>query len=1108
MLLGLPIAGQAADLPYPVLDLPGGQPATVWFATNLVTASWQPITAAWDSGSYTDHVVRTDSSLFYKASGSFSGEGLAVGIGLEVLPPVAPVVPPAKVPLNLSSGFNMDSWCGPLEYQDSQVAGDDLKVLQGTMADGNNTWVYQFSRMLAGSSSVDPYSIDSQWFHPRILSSSEATDELGIVLSSVDSRTYHIASVSGNVTLPGNWLEVATPAASGWALQPNSIVIGAENNKDDWQISSVMAELPADQKASYTDVNFVLAALGVSDLARNATIAALYGASGADEEIIYSFSTADGGSGPRVVDSGSISDFSACASFSKTYDAGVGSTGNLLDTAGSLWEFSTPLSLNAAKVLWGFRFYDVDASLNWARRGLAVFGATASQGGAQTPIVDAGDSIEAWDVANDGVESVQLSATASDPDGGEIELYSWYHGTDLIATGASPWVAFSMGTSSVSVIVVDDEGDFASDETTVAVVPAPPQAPLLNAGSDFNVVDEDEDGFATVSLHAIASDPDGGEIVSYQWYEGTLIATGAMPQVTLALGSHHLVCKATDDEGQFTTDGLDVEVLSGDVPLSGIFEVWMADPEVRVSQFIYVQVGVEADRVELTLDSVHTNNRTAPLALEEVFELDYMALNLGEGPHTLTVTAYNGETVVTHVVRSWTQTRVAGEYPPTGIDKYNNLLTNGVPFFPVSSWGLYEDEPANPDKGWYGSWSDEYINSASGVDWNKKFFADWSNTLDKCEAHNVPLLGPANGQYYEGTDSNSYLYQDSEDGLWKYITTLDTNKMAQYIDIGKDHAGLLAWVWKDEPDLGSANQVFAPTEVRRWTEFCHERDPNHPTFINVVGYNYTYGGGLDNLQYKNRRALPYTFLYSNTDIGNNTMPDDYDATGRDKFLIADIISIDYYPYERATIWDWVSLEDCMLAFDRLQEWNYNLAPTINWIETGDIWKDVEEDFQFQDPPPESTPSITPHQFHNLIWLSIIHNAKGIHWFHYFGDPAIPRSEFPDENKRVAKQFVTDMDVLTSIVLGSPVATRSVVDVELGGGRVDVMVRESADGSLHIFSGNVREASESVRFWVDGLSAGQTITLYGDTRTLIASDGYFEDIFDSLDINIYQVPATE
>lgn len=223
---------------------------------------------------------------------------------------------------------------------------------------------------------LNQYALPTDWWYDRLdrpMATAQGGTPYDGVIAGAD-RDYHIASVGGNSTLSGNWLEVADPSTG--ASQPNVISVEANHNRFDHQIMSSTAVLPAGQQVEYTDTNFLLAAQDRADLARNMAIYALYG-DGTDEELLYSFDTADGGSGPEVLGSATAG-FSTAYTAELIYNTPSGPKGAMSEVTADLYEFSSPLVLDSSKTLYGLRIEDTNPTLQWNSRGLTVFAASAT----------------------------------------------------------------------------------------------------------------------------------------------------------------------------------------------------------------------------------------------------------------------------------------------------------------------------------------------------------------------------------------------------------------------------------------------------------------------------------------------------------------------------------------------------------------------------------------------------------------------------------------------------------------------------------------------------------------------------------------------------------
>jgi hypothetical protein len=176
-----------------------------------------------------------------------------------------------------------------------------------------------------------------------------------------------------------------------------------------------------------------------------------------------------------------------------------------------------------------------------------------------SPIASAGPDQIISDSGGDGVEVVTLNGSgSSDPDG-TIVSYEWREGSNVLAFLASPSVFLSEGTHTLTLQVTDDRGAIGTDTVVVTVKPNDP--PVANAGPDQAVSDTGGDGAEIVILDGSASSDADGSIVSYEWRDGTaIIAVDASPSVSLAVGTHTLTLRVTDNHGANATDSVVVTV--------------------------------------------------------------------------------------------------------------------------------------------------------------------------------------------------------------------------------------------------------------------------------------------------------------------------------------------------------------------------------------------------------------------------------------------------------------------------------------------------------------------------------------------------------------------
>ena len=176
--------------------------------------------------------------------------------------------------------------------------------------------------------------------------------------------------------------------------------------------------------------------------------------------------------------------------------------------------------------------------------------------------------------------TVQLTATAEDPDGGEV-TYAWSAASgsfDATDQATATWTApAAPGPEEIQVTVTDDEGETASDTVTVTVVaPAAPAAPTVTVAANPTSVSPG----GTVQLTATAEDPDGGE-VTYAWSaaSGSFDATDQATATWTApseSGPVDITVTVTDDEGETASDTVAVRVLEPVATLPGLAALLLA----------------------------------------------------------------------------------------------------------------------------------------------------------------------------------------------------------------------------------------------------------------------------------------------------------------------------------------------------------------------------------------------------------------------------------------------------------------------------------------------------------------------------------------------------
>jgi hypothetical protein len=191
------------------------------------------------------------------------------------------------------------------------------------------------------------------------------------------------------------------------------------------------------------------------------------------------------------------------------------------------------------------------------------------------PLATAGPDQTLEDADGSGSEPVSLDGSGSgDPDG-TIVSYVWKEGGVEISTDATVQVNLSVGRHYVTLQVTDDDGAVRMDTTIIDVVDN--FLPVADAGSDQTVQDDNLDDLARVSLDGSGSYDRSacGFVSSHVWTEdGSVIATGANPQVDLPVGVYTITLTVTDNRGDQASDTVCITVEFQDSDADGLADTW------------------------------------------------------------------------------------------------------------------------------------------------------------------------------------------------------------------------------------------------------------------------------------------------------------------------------------------------------------------------------------------------------------------------------------------------------------------------------------------------------------------------------------------------------
>jgi len=199
-------------------------------------------------------------------------------------------------------------------------------------------------------------------------------------------------------------------------------------------------------------------------------------------------------------------------------------------------------------------------------------------------VIDAGLTVSDADDTN--LEGATISVSSGYVNGEDILGFTNQLGITLDSWDSSTGVLILSGTSSVAnyqialrsitytnssddpdttirtiSFMVNDGDDDSNTDTKDINITAVNDDPVADAGADQTVVDADSDGSESVTLDGSGSWDMDGTIISYIWTEdGSEIATGISPNVTLSIGQHEITLKVTDNDGLIDTDTVVVTV--------------------------------------------------------------------------------------------------------------------------------------------------------------------------------------------------------------------------------------------------------------------------------------------------------------------------------------------------------------------------------------------------------------------------------------------------------------------------------------------------------------------------------------------------------------------
>lgn len=499
------------------------------------------------------------------------------------------------------------------------------------------------------------------------------------------------------------------------------------------------------------------------------------------------------------------------------------------------------------------------------------------------------------------------------------------------------------------------------------------------------------------------------------------------------------------------------------------------------------------DQLVVTLNGTQVYQVTGPLSASNIVNFSFNGRT--PGSYTM-VTAL--ETSSGTVRASKSESITISATGSVTIDQWNNLVVNGTPYFPLTLW---EDDTyqffnwynAGQVSGW--GWIDTY--SASG--YSASEYANTISTANNLNYGTNPsfLTDSPKGVIGPGGRNAGVIT-----GLYP-TTTYNPGVATTYVTNSKVTNGTLMWYWQDEPDNNLAPYNNSSTCSLGSKTGCdqlisvlnevHGQDPNHrPQIVDFYGY-----------------------FPSVTIAGRGYAPPNAST---------DVMSYDHYPYIQshkhpgnfcpgpvgasdmggcvATMAQWVQLMDYFRS-----SVFYDSMPMMPVLEGGGEYDGSSSNCYAG----HSCPSLNGSQWAMEAYLGIIHGARGYSlWTSWASGVAVP----PSSVFTAEAAFLSNIKSFMGAAIAAP-PTRTVISNQTTpGARVDVMTRDQGGYTWVIaqrLTDDIANPSEATaaalttQFTVSGLTGKQTITVYGESRTLTATNGVFSDNFSPYDHHIYQIP---
>jgi hypothetical protein len=375
------------------------------------------------------------------------------------------------------------------------------------------------------------------------------------------------------------------------------------------------------------------------------------------------------------------------------------------------------------------------------------------------------------------------------------------------------------------------------------------------------------------------------------------------------------------------------------------------------------------------------------------------------------------------------------------------------------------------------------------------YYAKWSNGVP-ADSTFFPITVwyqvPSSGFFYQKMGVNFFTFwglpANTSEGDLTTLSKYAMSGITGYTDMYLNSANksvVKGWFHpQDEPDnaVSGTQDPVPPASIISDYNAIIAKDATRPVFINLGQ-----GAAIDSWYGRGNRA------YS---------PQDYIEYCKG----ADVISYDIYPMNMTP---WVSGVDAAWKKPFMDELSGNIWYVAKGIDNlrkatdykKPIWAFIECTNYDTDPACKLTPVETKAE----AWMALVHGARGLGYFCHVLKPNMIIAGVL--NNAAMKAEVTSINA--TIKANAPMLnTQSVsnaVTVSTGTPAmiVDAMVKRF-NGYTYIYTVSMRPGTPTATFKLRDFTGTATVEVVGESRTITATDGVFQDTFTKWGVHIYKV----